>query len=417
MVRRCGGGSSGVLSRGGGLVATTPSFPYEDLRGCTGAPGCPDAPFLAGGPTILRVGTWGRWSDRRWPCCATRCGCCSGSGRRSPPSRCSGSSGTTASSGSVCGSASETAWPRRSCCPSCPSARSSRSSSCSATRVATSRRSPDWSTTSRLAPPGPAHPPGEHAHPVPHALRRAGPARGGPQGLRQRGGGHRVPDRGLLEPDIDTDRGFLVTGGYLFGLIAVAFVLRTVSTASGCRPGTSPGACSPPTSRCCGSSCWEPGGQLRGPGADWVLDRRLSTWVLERWQALTELLGPLNGPVRSLGHQAAEFVANADRRSCCPSPGSRSAPSCSAVSSSRRAAPTVTGGGASASLGGPSAASSRDPQRRRALRGTGPWGAVARRGRAPPDAPVLRRLPPRRQAEPSSTRPSRRSSDHTRARR
>lgn len=115
-------------------------------------------------------------------------------------------------------------------------------------------------------------------------------------------------------PDIDTDRGLLVTGGYLFGLIAVAFVLRTALD----RFGLPSRHLSWGMLAAYVEVLWlfllaNQVANYEGQVRDWVLDRRLSTWVLERWQALTELLGPLTGPVRSLGRQAAELVANADQ--------------------------------------------------------------------------------------------------------
>ena len=236
-----------------------------------GRHGCPDAPVLAGGPTILRVGTLGamvgsalavlrdavRLLLGQWPTLAAIAllGLIGDNGfllvLRAGRAEANGlADGDPAALVPISSLVALVLMLRH------------------AGRH--DRRWPGWSTTSRLAPPGQADPPGEHPHPLPHATSpRTGSRRTSRPSSTRRW--PTVPHGELLDPDIDTNRGLLVTGGYLFGLVAVAFVLRTALDR---RPaGAAPvhGACSPPTSKCSGSSCsrtrWP---TTRAGSRDWV---------------------------------------------------------------------------------------------------------------------------------------------------
>lgn len=119
---------------------------------------------------------------------------------------------------------------------------------------------------------------------------------------------------GFWNPDRDTGRGALLAGGTLFGLVAVAFVLRTALDRFSL----------PARHLTWGALAayvevlwlFLLANQVSGYKSEirgWVEDRRLSAWALDRWQAFTEQLGPLTAPVRDLGGQVLEVVANADQ--------------------------------------------------------------------------------------------------------
>ncbi len=114
--------------------------------------------------------------------------------------------------------------------------------------------------------------------------------------------------------DVDTGRAALVSGGYLLGLVAVAFALRTALDrfrlpARHLTWGVAAAYVEVLWVFLLARQVAGLKGEVRG----WVLERRLSTWTLDRWQDLTGLLGPLTEPVRALGRQVADIAANADQ--------------------------------------------------------------------------------------------------------
>ncbi|MFQ6170163.1 hypothetical protein ACK8HX_01030 [Oryzobacter sp. R7] len=115
-------------------------------------------------------------------------------------------------------------------------------------------------------------------------------------------------------PDRNLDRGALVTGGALFALVAVAFVLRTALD----RFGLPARHLSWGMLAAYVEVLWlfllaRQVAGYKGEVRDWVADRRLSVWALEQWAGLTDRLGPLTEPVRSAGAFLGEVVANADQ--------------------------------------------------------------------------------------------------------
>ncbi|WP_377641399.1 hypothetical protein [Oryzobacter terrae] len=119
---------------------------------------------------------------------------------------------------------------------------------------------------------------------------------------------------GFWNPDRDTDRGALVVGAALFGLVAVAFVLRTALDrfalpARHLSWGVLAAYVEVLWLFLLASQVSSSKDEVRG----WLEDRRLSAWALDRWESVTERLGPLTAPVRDLGGQVLEVVANADQ--------------------------------------------------------------------------------------------------------
>ena len=115
-------------------------------------------------------------------------------------------------------------------------------------------------------------------------------------------------------PDRDTDRALLVTGGALFALVAVAFVLRTALD----RFGLPARHLSWGMLAAYVEVLWlfllaNQVSGYKGEIRAWFASRRLSEWALAQWDALTALLGPLTEPVRALGGWIGQVVANADQ--------------------------------------------------------------------------------------------------------
>ncbi len=115
-------------------------------------------------------------------------------------------------------------------------------------------------------------------------------------------------------PDRDTGRGALVVGATLFGLVAVAFVLRTaLDRFSLPARHLSWGMLAAYVEVLWLFLLASQVSAYKDGIRTWLEHRRLSAWALEQWQSVTAQLGPLTAPVRDLGRQAVEVVANADQ--------------------------------------------------------------------------------------------------------